>query len=160
MPTEQPLADITFRQARKADLTAIVALLADDVLGAGRERVGPTLDSAYTNAFQRIEADPSEILIVAIDGGDAVVGCLQVSILPGLSLAGATRGQIEGVRVANSRRGHGLGEALVAHAIGICRAHRCALVQLTTNAARTDAHRFYERLGFAPTHIGFKLPLT
>jgi ribosomal protein S18 acetylase RimI-like enzyme len=147
-----------FRRAELADLPSIVALLADDALGRGREEPGPPLHPAYTDAFAAIARDPNQLLAVAaLDG--RVVGTLQLSFLPGLSLRGAWRGEIEGVRVASALRGSGLGREMLLWAIEQCRARGCRLVQLTTNAARTDAQRFYERLGFQRSHVGFKLTL-
>ncbi len=148
------------RPATEDDLPRIVALLADDPLGRAREAFDPAAppDAAYLDAFRAIADNPNEHLVVLDDGG-AVVGCLQLSLLPGLSRRGSWRGQIEGVRVAASHRGAGLGERLVGWAIDACRARGCALVQLTTDRSRADAHRFYERLGFVPSHVGMKLPL-
>lgn len=144
------------RPATRADVPAIVALLADDPLGAAREDLGDL--TAYEDAFDRIDADPAHALVVLDDGG-AVVGTLQLSLLPGLSRRGALRAQIEAVRVASTHRGQRLGEQLVVWAIEESRRRGAVLVQLTTDASRTDAHRFYERLGFAPSHVGMKLAL-
>jgi GNAT superfamily N-acetyltransferase len=141
------------RRATAADLDAIVALLADDMLGAGREKPG---DPAYAAAFAAIEADPNQLLAVADEEG-RVVGCLQLSFIPGLSRLGMWRGQIESVRIAASHRGAGLGRRMFEWAIGECRARGCGLVQLTTDKARPDARRFYESLGFAASHEGMKL---
>ncbi len=147
---------LTFRDARLEDLHAIVAMLADDALGAGRE--GAPDDPAYAAAFAAIAADPNERLIVAERDG-AVVGCVQLGVIPGLSRRGAWRGQIEGVRVAAGARGQRIGEAMVRWAVEECRRRGCAMVQLTTDKSRADAHRFYARLGFAASHEGFKLTL-
>jgi GNAT superfamily N-acetyltransferase len=148
------------RQARRADVGAIVAMLADDPLGAEREREG---DPAYLAAFDDVTADPRQLLVVADLGdaevGAAVVGTLQLSFLPGLSRRGATRAQIEAVRVRADQRGSGLGGTLVRWAVDTARERGCALVQLTTDASRVDAHRFYERLGFRASHVGMKLGL-
>lgn len=149
---------VIFRPARAADLPAIVALLADDMLGAAREAPEGAADAGYAAAFAAIEADPNETLIVAERGG-AVVGCLQLGFIPGLSRRGAWRGQIEGVRVAAARRGRGLGRRMILWAVAECRARGCATVQLTTDKRRCDAHRFYEGLGFVRSHEGMKLTL-
>ena len=149
------MSEPVFRRAIAADLAAIVALLADDVLGAAREKPG---DPAYAAAFAAIEADPNQLLAVAEDGG-RIVGCLQLTFIPGLSHRGAWRGQIESVRIAASERGGGLGRRVFAWAIGECRARGCRLVQLTTDKSRTDARRFYESLGFVASHEGMKLAL-
>lgn len=147
---------VMMRRATAADLPAIVEMLADDVLGAARES---TDDMApYEKAFADIEANPSELLAVAtLDG--AIVGTLQISWLPGLSHRGALRAQVEAVRVAGSQRGQGVGEAMMRWVIAEARARDCVLVQLSTDKSRTDAHRFYDRLGFVPSHLGYKLRL-
>ena len=147
---------VTIRPATSADVPAIVRLLADDPLGASRET--PEHLAPYEAAFARIDADPQHRLVVA-ELDSAVVGTLQLTILPGLSRQGATRGLVEAVRVASSARGGGLGTQLLTWAVEAARADGCALVQLTTDASRTDAHRFYERLGFVGSHLGFKLAL-
>lgn len=147
-----------FRRARLTDLPQIVRLLADDALGATREQYADPLPQAYRDAFAAIERSDSTELIVADDKG-CVVGCLQLTVTPNLSLMGTTRGEIEGVRVAAEQRGKGLGEAMLRHAIARARARGCGLVQLTTNRQRPDAQRFYEKLGFVPSHVGMKLKL-
>ncbi|GHJ43880.1 GNAT family acetyltransferase [Catellatospora sp. TT07R-123] len=146
-----------FREATRADLPAVIALLADDVLGKARDFA--EVDDAYEHAFAAIEADPRNLLIVADDGGE-VVGCFQITYIPGLGRHGAERSLIEAVRVRADRRGHGLGAQMMQWAIDQARARGCALVQLTTDKSRLDAHRFYERLGFVASHEGMKLPLT
>lgn len=150
------MTDVTIRRATAADLPAIVALLADDMIGGSRE--SPDDLAPYKRAFETIEADDREYLAVAERDGQ-VVATLQLSVLPGLSRRAALRAQIEGVRVAGSARGRGLGETLMRWAIDEARSRGCVLVQLTSDKARADAHRFYERLGFTATHEGFKLPL-
>ena len=149
---------VAIRRARAADVPAIVALLADDPLGRHREDSGPRLNPRYVAAFQAIEADPNQLLSV-MTLTDEVIGTLQITFIPGLGRTGAWRGQIEAVRIAASHRGAGLGQQMFEWAIAECRARGCDLVQLTTDKARPDAHRFYERLGFADSHVGFKLAL-
>jgi ribosomal protein S18 acetylase RimI-like enzyme len=149
---------LTFRRASSADLSSIVALLADDELGATREDASLPLDARYTAAFDAIDADPNQLLLVAESGG-AVVGCLQLTFIPGLSRTGQWRGQIESVRVARDRRGAGVGREMFAFAISECRRRGCGLVQLTTDKNRRDAHRFYADLGFVASHEGYKLAL-
>ena len=152
------MQSISFRRAVAADIATIVQMLADDPFGARRESVATPLDGAYSTAFDAIDADPNQLLAVAT-AGEEIVGTLQLTFLPGLSRKGAWRGQIEGVRISSSRRGQGLGKQLFAWAIDECRARGCRFVQLTTDSSRTDAHRFYEQLGFVGSHIGYKLTL-
>ncbi len=150
---------LSFRDAEAADLPAIVALLADDALGAARERNETPLPACYTEAFERIRAQGGHRLLVAVDGDGAVVGCLQLMLLPGLARQGLTRAQIEAVRIAAPLRGRGHGGRFILHAVEQARAAGCGLVQLTSDNSRAGAHRFYERLGFAATHVGFKMML-
>jgi GNAT superfamily N-acetyltransferase len=149
---------VTLRTAARADVPAVVALLADDDLGRTRE-TPPDGDLApYLRAFELLDADPGELLVVAVLDGD-VVATLQLSVIPGLSRGGALRAQLEAVRVASGHRSTGLGTALVAWAIDEARRRGCALVQLTSDKRRPDAHRFYEGLGFRTSHEGLKLDL-
>lgn len=150
--------DVSFRAATLADLPAIIGMLADDDLGRLREVVGDVPDPRYVAAFQAIEADPNQLLIVAVQGG-APVGTLQLTFIPGLVQTGAWRGQIEAVRVARSLRGQGIGKKMFDRAIDECRSRGCRFVQLTTDKTRVDAHRFYENLGFVSSHEGYKLVL-
>lgn len=152
------LKQLTFRRAVAADLTTIVGLLADDVLGSARETVRPEDAERYRNAFSEIEADGNQFLCVVEDGQE-IVGTFQLTIIPGLSRGGSKRAQIEAVRVSGSRRNEQIGEAMFNWAIDYSRSRGCSLMQLTTDKARPDAHRFYDRLGFEPTHIGYKLRL-
>lgn len=150
---------VALRTATRQDVPAVVALIAADQLGATRDGVRDEADlAAYTAAFESIEADPAHILAVAESAGE-IVGTMQLSFLPGLARRGALRAQIEAVRVAASMRGSGLGAAMMEWAIAEARHRRCALVQLTTDKSRLDAHRFYQRLGFVPSHEGMKLAL-
>lgn len=149
---------LTFRRAASDDLAAIVALLADDPIGGGRESAGPHLDPVYADAFAAIERDPNQLLAVAERAGK-VIGCLQLSFIPGLTRRGIWRGQIEGVRIAGSERGAGIGRAMLLWAIEECRKRNCGLVQLTSDKRRAGAHGFYEALGFRATHEGYKLAL-
>ncbi|WP_223775630.1 GNAT family N-acetyltransferase [Streptomyces sp. 135] len=150
------MGDLEIRPAVADDLPAIVAMLADDPLGATRE--SPDDLTPYVAAFQRLADDPNQRLVVAVREG-RVVGTLQLTIVPGLSRKGATRSIIEGVRVHADERGSGLGTRFIEWAIEESRRQGCQLVQLTSDATRTDAHRFYERLGFSASHLGFKLQL-
>lgn len=149
---------IVIRPARKPDLPAIVALLYDDVLGGTREDPSLPLDTRYEAAFDAMEGDANQIMAVMEETGE-IVGCLQITFIPGLARLGTWRGQIENVRIASARRGSGLGHRLMHWAIEECRRKGCRLVQLTGDKSRHDAHRFYESLGFKPLHEGMKLEL-
>jgi ribosomal protein S18 acetylase RimI-like enzyme len=150
------ISAVTLRRARRDDVAAIVAMLADDPLGSARERIEDPLPPSYFRAFEAVEKDRNIQLVVAEAGG-TVVGCLQLCILPGLSSQGASRALIEDVRVATHCRGRGIGERLVQWAVAEARAKGCRLVELLTHNSRVDAQRFYKRLGFAPSHVGMTL---
>jgi GNAT superfamily N-acetyltransferase len=152
------MAVFTFRRAASDDLPAIVALLADDPIGSGRESAGLQLDPCYAAAFAAIERDPNQLVAVAERGGK-VIGVLQLSFIPGLTRRGMWRGQIEGVRVAPAERGAGIGRAMLLWGIEECRKRGCGLIQLTSDKRRSDAHAFYAALGFRATHEGYKLML-
>ncbi len=148
------------RRAVRSDVSGIVALLYDDALGRQREIVSDPPAPTYTAAFDAISADPNQLLAVLVDCEDgAILGCLQLTFIPGLSHQGLWRGQIEGVRVASNHRGRGLGSAMIAWATAACKDRGCGLVQLTSSISRTEARRFYENLGFEATHTGFKRDL-
>lgn len=144
---------IVIRTARRDDVAAIIAMLADDHLGRARERIEDPLPQIYYDAFDRIARDANLTLVVAEDAG-RVVGCLQLCILPGLSSQGASRALVEDVRVASVLRSRGIGEQLLQWAIGQARAKPCKLIELLTHNSRVDAQRFYERLGFERSHTG------
>ncbi|GGZ10369.1 N-acetyltransferase family protein [Streptomyces olivaceoviridis] len=148
--------DLEVRAATADDLPAIVAMLADDPLGAQRESPGDL--TPYRSALERLAADPNQHVVVAVRDG-RVIGTLQLTIIPGLSHKGATRALIEAVRIHADERGSGLGGRLIEWAIDTSRRLDCRMVQLTSDKTRTDAHRFYERLGFTASHEGFKLRL-
>lgn len=146
---------LRFRKTLETDLSAIVDMLIDDELGRNREAGSADL-TAYHNAFLEIDADPNQFLCVAeID--DHIVGTLQLTFIPGLSRGGTKRGQIEAVRVAHGWRNEGVGRAMFKWAIEQCKNQHCSLIQLTTDKARPDAHRFYDSLGFEASHVGYKL---
>lgn len=147
------------RPATRDDVPAIVALLADDEHGATREDPANDLDRGYLVAFEAIDGDPNHELIVATDDDGTVIATFQLSFLPGISHRGAWRAQVEAVRVARDRRGSGLGHELMSWAIDRARERECRMVQLTSNATRDRAHRFYASLGFETTHHGMKLVL-
>ncbi len=151
-------ADLSLRDARPSDLPAIIRLLADDELGKTREKESDQDHTAYRAAFDRIERDPQNRLIVAdLDG--RVVGCMQITTIPHLTFAGGTRLQIEGVRVDRQFRSKDIGGEMMRWAIDLGRKNGCHLVQLTTDKTRADARRFYEKAGFKPSHIGYKYDL-
>lgn len=148
--------EFAIRTARREDVTAIVAMLADDALGARREELREPLPAAYFEAFEAIQRDPNQNLVVAEIGG-RVVGTLQLTLIASLSRRGSTRAVIEAVRVASDCRGAGLGRRLIQWAVQSAAASNCAMVQLTTDKTRGDAIRFYRSLGFEPSHEGMKL---
>jgi GNAT superfamily N-acetyltransferase len=145
-----------FRDAVKDDLPAILALLVDDVLGRARDT--GVVDAQYEQAFAAVVESSSNRLVVADDAGEAV-GCAQLTTIPGLSRHGATRLQIEAVRVRSDRRRHGIGAAMMRWIIDGARREGISSVQLISHTSREDAHRFYERLGFAASHVGMRLQL-
>jgi ribosomal protein S18 acetylase RimI-like enzyme len=151
------ISSITIRRARRDDVDVIVGMLADDPLGGARERLEHPLPPSYFRAFEALDHDPNIQLVVAEDGEGAVIGCLQLCILPGLSSQGASRGLIEDVRVAAHCRSRGIGERMVQWAVAEARASGCKLVELLTHRSRVDAQRFYARLGFQPSHVGMTL---
>jgi GNAT superfamily N-acetyltransferase len=144
------------RRATRADVGKIVELIAADQLG--RERDGGEL-APYERAFAAIDGDLAQLLVALSDADGEVVGTLQLTFIPGMARRGATRAQIEAVRISSHLRGRGLGGALIAWAVDHAREQGCALVQLTSDKRRDEAHRFYGRLGFVASHEGFKLPL-
>lgn len=155
-PAASAPQDFTVRRATVDDIPEIVAMLADDPLGAKRE--SPDDPAPYLDAFARLDGDPNQHLVVAVQDG-RTVGTLHLTLIPGLSRRGATRSLIEAVRVHADARGTGLGTRLIGWAVDESRRQNCALVQLTSDATRVDAHRFYEKLGFEASHLGFKMAL-
>jgi len=152
------MTQIIFRRAQIADLPDIIALLANDVLGQQREDGSSPPNPNYVAALEAILADPNQLQVVATLH-DEVIGALQLTFIPGLARQGAWRGQIEAVRIADGHRGSGVGQQMFEWAIAQCKARGCNLVQLTTDKTRADAHRFYDRLGFVDSHIGYKMTL-
>ncbi|MFJ6197038.1 GNAT family N-acetyltransferase [Micromonospora sp. NPDC092111] len=150
------MTEVLFREAVRADLPAVLALLADDVLGTARDLA--EVDEAYERAFADITADPRNQQVVAERDGE-IVGCCQLTYIPGLGRHGVERALVEAVRVRSDLRGQGLGRAMMTWAIDQARARGCGLVQLTTDKSRADAHRFYRGLGFTASHEGMKLTL-
>ncbi len=152
------MVTVTFRKAERSDLFDIIELLGDDPIGRFREVVSRRIDERYSAAFQAIDEDPNQLMAVAVDDG-TMVGCMQLTFIPGLSRAGMWRGQVEGVRIAASHRGTGLGKRFFEWAFHCFKERGCGLVQLTSDKARPDAIRFYETLGFTNSHEGMKLSI-
>lgn len=152
------MSDLTIRPARRDDVETLVALYVDDQFGATRDSVAEADRPLYTAALDRIAADPSTVLYVAERDG-RVVGTFQLTITPGLAQRGMVRATIEAVRIERSLRGQGLGRAMMELAMAAARDRGATVMQLTSNAGRLDAHRFYETLGFAKSHVGFKRAL-
>ncbi|WP_433803864.1 N-acetyltransferase family protein [Actinomycetospora sp. CA-084318] len=153
-------SEIVLRRAAADDVPALAALFGADPVSAARGDSGEGDLTDYEQAFAGIDADPAQLLVVATEGDPGqVVGTLQLSFLPGLARRGAWRGQIEAVHVAASQRGRGVGAWMIRWAVEESRRRGCGLVQLTSAVERTDAHRFYERLGFTASHVGFKQAL-
>ena len=153
------MTEPVFRRATRDDLPAIVALLADDEVNGWREAPGEPLAESYVRAFQAIDSDPNNELVVGeIDG--KVVATAQITYAPNLTQQGAWRAIIEGVRVSSQLRSHGVGEKLIAHMNNLARARGCPSTQLTTSNPRKRTHAFYARIGFAQSHLGFKRELT
>ncbi|MBL0884748.1 GNAT family N-acetyltransferase [Myceligenerans indicum] len=152
--------DIIFREARRDDLSRVVELIADDAVAARR---AGTFGAAHVRGFEAIQASPDNDLVVAVrDGGSGdgeVIGCMQLTYIPGISRNGAGRLLVEAVRVDAALRGQGIGRLLMEHAHERGRARGCVLAQLTSDKQRPDAHRFYRSLGYQQSHEGFKLPL-
>jgi len=149
---------IQVRQATREDLPAIVQMLAEDELGTRRERFEVPLPQSYYEAFDAIESDPNQEIVVAELDGE-VIGTLQLMFLPSLSYQGGTRAQVESVRVIQRLRGQGIGADMMCWAIERARQRGCHLMQLTSHRSRADAHRFYEKLGFVKSHVGMKIDL-
>jgi len=155
---EETIGDLTFRRAARSDLPVIVALLADDQLGAQRERLEVPLPASYAEAFIAIDANPNQYLLVAERSG-ILIGCLQLSFLRGLGRQGAWHARINDVRVARSLRSRGIGQEMLKHAVELARQRGCVFIALTSHKSRTGAHHFYERLGFVASHEGMSMSL-
>ena len=152
------MSTITFRTANRSDLFDLINLLGDDSIGRSREVLSDQIDDRYSSAFEAIEKDPNQLLAVVV-ADEKVVGCMQLTFVPGLSRTGMWRGQIEGVRISSSHRGSGLGKRFFEWAFDRFRERGCGLVQLTSDKARPDAIHFYETLGFKASHEGMKLSI-
>ena len=156
LPPAELLPGFTARKAVREDLPALIDLLHDDILGQTRERHD---DDAYLRGFEAVDADPAQFLAVVENSEGTVVGMMQLSLIPGISRGGRLRLNIEGVRIGRTLRGQGVGSAMITWALEFGRLNKAGLVQLTTDARRTDAQRFYARLGFVASHIGMKFEL-
>ncbi|MEJ1158820.1 GNAT family N-acetyltransferase [Prosthecomicrobium sp. N25] len=152
------MSDLVLRRATPDDVPRLVELYAEDMLGQGREATGADDLPVYREAFARVDADPSTTLFVAEREG-RVVGTFQLTITPGLASRGVVRATVEAVRIEAAQRGRGLGSAMMRLAVEEAARRGADAVQLTSNKARTEAHRFYETLGFKRSHEGFKLDL-
>ena len=152
------MTDLIARKMQKADLDVVVSLLADDELGRSREDKAKVVHADYLLAFEHIDSDVNQYAAVFDINGE-IIGCLQITFIPGLSRRGSLRGQIEGVRVSRAFRGKGYGAKMIAWAITKCRDRGCRMVQLTSDKTRENAIQFYEKLGFVRSHEGFKLTL-
>lgn len=150
--------NITFRKAKLDDLHKIIQLLVEDDLGQTREQFSETLDQRYIEAFKKIDADANQYLMVAEQDND-IIGTCHLTIMPSLTFTGATRMQIEAVRVAEKCRGQGIGEQMMQQAFDYAKQHGATIIQLTTNKKRNRAKVFYEKLGFEASHEGMKLYL-
>ena len=150
--------DLNFRDARESDLQLLVEMLVDDELGSQREDASTPLNQAYFSAFESIESDPNNELVV-VESDNTLVGMLQLTFIPYLSHRGSWRCLIESVRIQSKFRGMGMGTKLFEWAINRARQKDCKLVQLTSDKTRPGAIRFYENLGFQASHEGLKLKL-
>jgi GNAT superfamily N-acetyltransferase len=151
---------VTVRRARRDDVAGLAALVGADPVSAARGDSGEGDLTDYEEAFAAIDADEHQLLVVVVrEGSDVPVATLQRTLIPGFARRGGWRAELEAVHVAEELRGRGLGARLVGWAVAEARARGCILVQLTSSTERTHAHRFYERLGFAASHVGFKLAL-
>lgn len=153
------MTELVLRTPARDEVPAIVGMLADDALGQSRESVTGGIPQLYYDAFDEIAAEPNDRLLIAEQDSE-IVGTLQLTFIRGLSRRGAKRCLIEAVRVASGHRGRGLGEEMTRAVIEMARGEGCAMVQLTTDKRRKDAHRFYERLGFVASHEGMKLDIS
>jgi len=151
-------SEIKFRSAKESDLSAIIHMLADDHLGTARESIETFPGDSYHQAFNAIDKDPNHELIVAELNGE-IIGTLHLMFLPSISFKGGLRSQVESVRVKQNYQSQGIGSKMMHYAIERAKARGAHLMQLTTHESRTDAHRFYERLGFKASHLGMKFPL-
>ncbi|MCG8493977.1 MAG: GNAT family N-acetyltransferase [Sneathiellales bacterium] len=152
------MTEIIIRKAKEKDLLSVVRLLADDQLGSVREDASEPIAGFYLDAFKRMDEQKGNDLFV-VERHNNVIGCMQLTLIAGVSRKGMTRCQIEGVRISADHRSSGLGQKMMDFALQYAKDNHCGLVQLTTDKSREDAHRFYENLGYKASHIGMKLDL-
>lgn len=150
---------IKFRKANIKDVPTIIKMISDDALGSKRENFTTPLPKTYYDAFERIDSDSNQELTVVIGDKDEVIGVFQMTFIPYLTYQGGIRAQIEGVRVHKGHRNRGIGKTIFQWAIQRAKERKAHLLQLTTDKNRPDAIRFYESLGFEPSHIGMKMHL-
>ena len=150
--------NVEIRAAERADVAAIAAMFAADQLGGHGDSADPADLPAYLKAFDQISASPNDQLHVAVMNGE-VVGTFQTTLITSLTGKGSSSLTVEAVHTRSDMRGHGIGQAMITHAIDVAKEAGARLVQLMSNASRTDAHRFYTRLGFSQSHLGFKMKL-
>lgn len=146
---------LTYRRAVEADLPFIVKLLTDDAVRATDDRPDEPFHPRYVAALRELEADPNQMMMLAVLEGETV-GTIQLTFIPGIAGLGTKRCLVEAVHIAPAHRSRGLGTRMIQWAIEQARERGCGMVQLTSNKKRLDAHRFYERLGFLKSHEGFK----
>ncbi len=151
------IKNLTHRKAQTKDLQSVISLLLEDKLGATRESKNST-DERYVSAFQKIDSDQNQYLMV-VENDDEIVGTCHLTIMPSLTFKGSTRMQIEAVRVAAKYRGQKIGKWMFEQAVIYAKEKGASIIQLTTNKKRSEAKRFYETLGFEPSHEGMKLYL-
>ena len=151
------MEEVKIRSAKKEDVPAIVAMLADDKLGRMREDFRDPLPKVYFEAFSKISSDPNQELMVVVNSNDNVIGTLQLSLIPYLTYQGGTRAQIEAVRIHKDYRGKGIGKLVFKWCIARAKEKGAHVVQLTTDKKRPEAIKFYEDLGFRASHEGMKL---
>ena len=147
-----------FRKAKQEDLHDIISLLADDELGQKREESAEEIAPTYQKAFDQINADLNQFLMIVEENG-VIIGTCHLTIMPSLTFQGGLRMNIEAVRIATSSRGQGAGKWMINQAVDMGRKKGCKIIQLATNKKRLDAKRFYEMLGFQATHEGMKMYL-
>lgn len=147
------------RKAKREELFQLIEMYFDDVLGQTRETISIPLDDSYIKAFEIIDSDPNQDLLVLVDKNDLILGTIQITYIQYLNRHGSKRAVFESVRIHKSHRGKGLGETMFNLAIQRVKDNNVSVIQLTSDKQRTDALRFYKKIGFSATHEGFKMTL-